>query len=189
MKFVGQLQFARSDQHVWILGPYNPANHKAYKLHNGTLDATKTSQGQKPWKFAATPATDEMIVGLFGERSPLACALLKDSDISKGEARWRIGGYLLAATEGRDRGVKIPTGVRLEQGSWLPSGGSMQYPTIEDDGVVLSVVVRREFAERHGLEIIAEDASSQPAEISPLTRASNEDLLAECRRRGLTMPT
>ena len=62
----------------------------------------------------------------------------------------------------------------------------MQYPcpTPEGDGITLSIVVHRSFAEALGLEIIEEDtgAAAEPASI--LSDIPDAAILAEAIRRG-----
>ena len=175
MKLSSQVTIVRSKDAIHIYGPFNEANHQCYKNRNGRLDPTKELHGEKPWKFAQTAAVHSMVDSLFGsDASPLVRVIVTESDIRKHGRTWTIGGYLLAKSQGRDQGVAIPKGVQLESGQWLPSGGSMKYPEIQAEDVLLSLVVRQDFAERHQLKIVAEEAQptapSQSAETKGLLR-------------------
>jgi hypothetical protein len=75
----------------------------------------------------------------------------------------------------------MPVGVQLEKGQWAKTGGTADEPrVVSDDDVVLTVVMRRDFAERKGLEILA---SEDDPVSNPLENFSDEDLRAELRRR------
>lgn len=69
------------------------------------------------------------------------------------EAALRIGGYVLATRTGRDRYANLHA--TLVAGSIPSSGGSVKNPRVAaSDDAVFELHVCRDFAVRHGLEIV-----------------------------------
>ena len=135
-----------------------------------------------------------MIEKQFGSESPLVRVLVP-ADVGYVYGKQElIGGYVLATRKSRDSVPYSPPDVRVESGSWSPSGGTSWNPVVNRK-IPISLVVRRAFALAHQLEIIAEGAVSESAPrtdqvpIQSLKDISDTDLLAEITRRGLVPQT
>lgn len=176
-----QISITTTKESISIIAPFAETNNKRFRSKGGKFDRPSGA-----WVFPVTPAVTELITTLWGLPSQLVRIRVDNSQIT-GSSEWMIGGYKLACRRHRDRAVEMPAGVRVEEGGWTDSGGSMKHPRpdCEGDFIILSVVVHRSFAEAHGHQIIAEDTDSMSETESRLIEFSNDELLAELTRRGL----
>jgi hypothetical protein len=176
-----QISITTTKESISIMAPFSETNNKCFRSKGGKFDRPAGA-----WVFPVTPAVTDLITTLWGQPSQLVRIRVDESQITGG-SEWMIGGYKLACRRHRDRAVEMPTGVRVEEGGWTDSGGSMKHPKplCEGDSFALSIVVHRSFAEAHGHEIIAEDTDSIPETGSQLLEYTSDELLAELTRRGL----
>lgn len=174
-----QIQISKSNGSISIVAPYSETNNAKFRNRGGKYDR---SSG---WVFADAPASRELISELWGDESPLCVVRIPLGDAKSCGNQEMLGGYVLASRRGRDYRVELADGVTLMEGSFCGSGGSVKNPCVTWDGdVVLHVVVRRSFAERNNLTIV--ESEDQPvADSNPLADYSDDQLLAEIKRRGL----
>ena len=104
-------------------------------------------------------------------------------DVSELDNQWQLDGYVIATRRHRDELVFTPAGVQLAAGNWARSGGSQANPRVTGSDLRITIVVRRSYAERENLTIIAEH--DQPM-ANPMAIYSDSDITDEFRRRGLT---
>lgn len=173
-----QINITQNNKQISINAPYSATNNVIYRSRGG-----KFSKDTSAWVFAKSQAVETMITDLWGKDSALVQVEIsgEDDQIEKTKNEWMLKGYKIASRRGRDCRVETPEGVQLAQGIWERSGGSVKNPRVGSaSGLVLHVVVRRSFAEREGLKIIAEDT-----EFNPLAQFTDEELINEIKRRGL----
>lgn len=172
-----QVKIAETDDAIYIDSPFSASNNEKFRSRGGQFDR-ETGR----WKFPKTEATTAMIEELFGAESELVSALVPKDCIEKIDNQWQTGGYVIANRRDRDTPVKTAQGVQVAKGNWCPSGGSVANPRVTaDDDLEIHVVVRKSYADRENLEIIAHNGSSR----NPLENYSQNDLLEELQRRGL----
>jgi hypothetical protein len=165
---------------IAISSPFSHSNNEIFREKGGRWDAKS-----REWIFERTQATEEMIRELFGEQSQLVNARVPLGHIEERYNQWKIGGYVVANRYKHDSPVEIPLGVQLEKGHWHKTGGTTTEPRVTgDNDMSITVVMRRSFAERAGLVIVAteDDALS-----NPLAGIKLRDLIAELRRRGFNV--
>jgi hypothetical protein len=95
----------------------------------------------------------------------------------------RHGGYLVANWDERNNSIKMPVGVEIASGSWdLVASAENQHPCMAGGDASLNVVVRKDYACHHGLEILEELGFDQYK--NPLEPFSDADLQVELENRG-----
>ena len=145
---------------IRITSPYSSANIDLFRSLAG-----KFSGGV--WSVPSTAESVAKLQDVFGRPSELVRVSVP-VDATKVVARdgqLQIGGYLLANRRGRDYRAEMPEGVAVVSGGFTKSGGSVKNPRVSPEpGTVLSLVCRREFAERMGL-VVAAPAAPVPTEV------------------------
>jgi hypothetical protein len=112
-------------------------------------------------------------------------------EVEVGSADWRgyaqisVGWHVLAARRGRDYGADLYAD--MVAGSLPSSGGSVKNPRVAaSDDARFRLWVPRDFAALLDLQVVTDPACDvPPAGINPLAEFSDEEVLAEVRRRGL----
>jgi hypothetical protein len=171
-----QVNIVETLEKISIGSPRSQSNNAIFKDKGGSWNPD-----DKTWDFDDTEVTRKMISDLFGDDSPLVRARVPKSELSEIGNQWKVGGYVAAHRQRSDGPVATPTGVQLEKGQWAKTGGTPDQPcVVGDDDVVLTVVMRQDFAERMGLEIL--EADNAPV-INRLKNASTKDLVEELERR------
>lgn len=173
-----QITIAETLEKISIRSPRSHSSNAIFKSKGGTWNPE-----DKTWDFDRTEATRQMISDLFGDDSPLVRARVPQSAVNEAGNQWKVGGYVAAHRQRCDGPVAMPPGVQLEKGEWAKTGGTADEPrVVGDKDVVLTVVMRRAFAAREGLEILG---SEEDHVVNPLGNFSNNDLLEELERRGM----
>ena len=160
-----------------LYAPYSPANNKFYKEAGGKWDKDSSA-----WVFPKTEATQKMLAELFGAPSEIVTAKVEYKDIEVFENFWQVGGYVIASRRGRDCPAQVAIGVQTTAGTFKRICGSVKNPAVgySEDGLVFDLVCYRSFAESRKLEIKSVDSN-----FNPLAAFSDEQILAEIKRRGL----
>lgn len=162
---------------IAIGSPFSHSNNEVFREKGGQWNGNS-----RQWIFPRTPATEEMLTELFGEQSQLVNARVPLSHIEERYNQWKIGGYVVANRYKHDTPVETPLGVQLEKGHWHKSGGTTTEPRVTGDkDLSITVVMRRSFAERAGLVIVA---SEDQVLSYPLAEVGTRALIDELRRRG-----
>lgn len=148
-----QTEISVEDGRIVVAGPYSESNNAKYRELGG-----KFTGGN--WVLPDNDNVRVTLAELFGAKSD-DVEVLVPLDRATGTNILQIGGYVLAQRRGRDWRVQMPDGVSLDAGTLPASGGSMKNPRVcASDDTVFRVRVRRSFAEREGLEIAGERATS-----------------------------
>lgn len=173
-----QIQIKRTGGEIEIIAPYSTENNDKFRSRGGKYDR------ERGWYFPETPATEEMILSLWGQESPLCTVAIRPEDCESCGNQLKLGGYVVASRRGRDYRVEMSEGVAIYSGEFERSGGSVKSPRVTWSGdVLLHVVMRQSFAQAHGLQIVSGDAQEP---VNPLAQFSDDQLIAEMQRRGLT---
>lgn len=111
------------------------------------------------------------------------------NDQIEGYAQIRVGWYILASRRGRDYGADVYAD--LVAGTIPPSGGSMKNPAVDQsEDSRFRLWVPRDFAVARNLQIVTDLKAGQPEpteEANPLAVFTDEQLLAELKRRNLPL--
>lgn len=125
---------------LFLTAPYNPAANGSYKDLGARWDA-----GRKAWRFAARDI-DMVRAALhrhFGyDDRPVEVVDVRinaSECFDENNQAWVFGGRRIVHRPGRDEDVRLGEGVLLLEGRFPGSGGSMKYPRIDTDEVVLEV--------------------------------------------------
>ncbi|WP_435107773.1 helix-turn-helix domain-containing protein [Nocardiopsis synnemataformans] len=125
---------------LFLTAPYNPAANGSYKDLGARWDA-----GRKAWRFAARDIElvraavqkhfgyDDRPVEVVDVRINAAECFDEDNQA------WVFGGRRIVHRPGRDEDVRLGKDVLLLEGRFPGSGGSVRYPRIDTDEVVLEV--------------------------------------------------
>lgn len=186
-------------EQVIVNAPYHPNFPTGAKRLGG-----KWNPAEKVWVFDLRDedrvrelcnqiyGSDAHVIGGKGERAPVELVTLRlraKSEVSAHTSAVFAAGRCVARATGRDSGARLGDGVVLLEGQ-ATSGGSMKnWYTVVCEGSVLEIRdVPRAAAEKELAESSEWDGEiveqAQP-EHNPLAGFSDEQLLAEIRRRGL----
>ena len=176
-----QITVVETTEAIAVEVPFSQANNETFRSLGGKFDR---ESGR--WIFPRTETTKKMIAKLFGEESPLSTVEVTRAAITEIDNQWQHGGYVIATRRERDGSVCTPTGVQLAAGNWARSGGSKANPRVTGTDLRIEVVVRRAYAEREKLTIIATQDQQMD---NPMASYTDADLIKECRRRGITAAT
>ena len=172
-----QIKIEETEQSIKLYAPYSLSNNKDYKSRGGKWD-----KDSSVWEFPKTEATQKMFAELFGAPSEIVTAKVEYKDIEVFENFWQIGGYVIASRRGRDYPAQVATGVQTTAGTFKRICGSVKNPAVgySEDGLVFDLVCYRSFAEFKKLEIKSVDST-----FNPLAAFTDDQILAEIKRRGL----
>ena len=171
-----QVKIVVTDDGIAIESPYSHKNNQQFRSRGGHYD-----RDTGRWIFPNTEATMAMIEEMYGSESELAIASLPVGRIDEIDNQWQSGGYVVATRRNNDHPVKMAPGVQVAKGNWEPTGGTEAAPKVTGSAdMEIHIVVRKSYAEREGLKIIAND---EPAR-NTLKDVSIRDLIDELRRRG-----
>jgi hypothetical protein len=138
------------------------------------------------WKFS--PRREPRLRPYFGHpETGIVCADITRAQLTYRGPTYEIGAFVIASRRHFTDAAVLFADVL--QGKIPRRGGSLQYPKImASQDVVFRLEVPRDFAELHRLKISEVVPTPKSELISRLTECTNEELLAEVRRRGLMMP-
>ncbi len=171
-----QVKIAVTPDGIAIESPFSSVNNEKFRSRGGVFDH-KTGR----WIFPDTAATRAMIEELYGNESELVIVALPSTRVDEIGKQWQTGGYVIATRFEQAGAVKTAPGVQLANGAWLPKGGTLTEPKVTaDPNTVIHIVVRKSYADREGLTIIANDPPSR----NILEDVNISDLIDELRRRG-----
>lgn len=169
-----QIHIIETKDGIKILTPFSESNNEVFRARGGKYD-----RSTRHWVFPRTKTTIAMIVELFGGESALVLVRVPNDRIVEFRNQWMLGGYVIAYRHSHDEPVRVPTGVQLEKGEWQPTGGDADNPRVTGSDCVITLVVRRSFAEREQLEIVESEDSN------PLASVETQYLIEELQRRGV----
>lgn len=168
-----------------VRSPYNPEFPRKAKTLGGRWNA-----GHKTWVFSVRDETRvrdlvRETYGTDGESDVPTVTIRRRlvGNRDEGSELWVAGRKALWRT-GRDMPVRMGEDVVLVEGKLTRTGGSRQYPVIGSKGAVIelrNVPASLVELQENVCWIIDGDAES----VGPLAAYSDEDILAEARRRGL----
>lgn len=174
-----QVKIVVTDDGIAIESPYSHKNNQKFRSRGGHYD-----RDTGRWIFPNSEATLAMIDEMYGSESELVTACLPVALIDEIGNQWQSGGYVVATRRNSDFPVKMAPGVQVAKGSWEPTGGTEADPKVTGStDMEIHIVVRKSYAEREGLKILASD---EPAR-NTFEDASIRDLIAELRRRGFNV--
>lgn len=164
--------------YLGIYGPYSESNRSIYKKLGGHYDGT----GGR-WLVPDTAANRAVIEGMFGSPGPSVIAELPDTCLDVDGQRLAHGGYVVATWHTTHKRVNLLPGVELAAGSWdLAASEAKGAPCFSGPGAILNVVLRQDYALRHGLKVVEE--LGEETAVNPLTPYADSDLRAELEARG-----
>ena len=174
-----QVKIAVTPDGIAIESPFSSTNNEKFRSRGGVFD-NKTGR----WIFPDTAATRAMIEELYGNESELVIVALPSTRVDEIGKQWQTGGYVIATRFEQAGAVKTAPGVQLAKGAWLSKGGTQAEPKVTaDPNTVIHIVVRKSYADRESLTIIANDPPSR----NILEDINISDLIAELRRRGFNV--
>jgi hypothetical protein len=164
---------------ISVKSPYSPDNNEAFKALGGEYD-----KSDKRWLLPKDDDSRSELDGLFGSDSCNVIALVTSKDLTSVGKQLKIGGHVVANWDERQKRVSLPkTGVELIAGGWDDAASATrETPCLSGPDAKLHVVVKRDFAKRHGLTVVAE-LPAEPVE-NPLKDIPDSDLISELRNRG-----
>lgn len=161
-----------------IYGPYSEENNKAYKALGGYFD-----KPNRRWLVPDNPAAKAKIIDLFGDSGPSVIVSVTGKQLVSCGAQLQHGGYVAASFDERKNLVWLPDGAELVSGAWdLAASTAAKTPCLTDPDAVIHIVVRRDYAAKHGLTIVEEIPEAPNS--NPFAPYPDADLIAELVRRG-----
>ncbi|WP_374711395.1 hypothetical protein [Symbiobacterium terraclitae] len=186
-----KVRIERQGNTVVLCAPYHPDLPARARQLGGKFDGFT-----KSWTFdgrdeARVRALAREIYGTDGETSETVTVRVNLDQLRDVQSLWLFGREIARRPE-RDREVRLGEGVVVLAGGFPASGGSVKNPRLAaETGTILEV---RGVPANHSdlttyadrIEIVAEDAPAEEAP-NPLAEYSTEALIAELRRRGITV--
>ena len=153
----GQIAVVEKKKYIYVYSPYSPSNIAQFKLFRG-----KWLEAQGCWEFVKSSEVKKMLTELFGEDSPGVKARLFEDRVEKSPNAWQIGGYVIHTRKGPEYPLQHPFSVIVRG-----------FPPQR----IVELIVRKDFADREKLEIIATDDPKFAEE--RLVRLGKEQLAKE----------
>lgn len=178
MKTIIQIEILELLKLLAILGPYSENNNKDYKSLGGYFD-----KPNRRWLVPNDVPAKDKLVELFGDSSPSVIVSVTGQQLVSCGAQLQHGGYVAASFDDRKNQVWLPDGVELVSGAWdLAASTAAKTPCLTTPEAVIHFVARRDYADKHGLQIVEElpDAPNT----NSLARYADGDLITELARRG-----
>jgi hypothetical protein len=173
-----QIQIIEISTGIAIYCPYHLNNNECFRKSHGKYDKI----GNR-WILPANSDTKAEIVKLFGSPSPNVIVRVAKNDLIVHENQLVHGGYLVANWDERNNSIKMPVGVEIATGSWdIVASAENKHPCMVGGDASLKVVVRKDYAGTHGLEVVEELGFDQLEK--PLQPFSDADLQVELENRG-----
>jgi len=171
---------------VTLNGSYHPNLPTAAKRLGGRWDGAR-----KTWTFDARDEerVRKMARRIYGTDGSAPVQLITvrhriTTSDAMNDTVW-LGGRQIATRRGRDLDVQLGEGVIIIEGRFPEGGGSVKYPALKGDGVVLEIrdlpasLVRPE----EGTDTWLVETVPAPEAPNPLADYIDDQLLAELRRR------
>ncbi len=179
MKKTPQITITVVPSRIAISSPYNPKNNEFFKALHGHFE----KEGRR-WILPNTAECKSKIAELFGMESPNVVARVTEPDCTICDKQLVIGGYVVASWDDRNNTIRIPTGVEIDTGAWdVVASKTMKHPCLTVDST-LKIVVRKAFAETHGLDIEEELVDMEVEVPNPLRTCADSELWKELEKRG-----
>lgn len=179
MKKTIQIQILEILKNISIHSPYSRKTNEDYKSLGGHFD----KPGRR-WLVPDNAESRSKLDELFGTVSPSVIANVTQKDLVACGSQLHHGGYLVATWNDERKCVQLAEGVDFVSGSWdLAASASSKMPCLSGPDAELNIVVRRDYAEKHGLSII-EELIDEPV-ANPLARYADFDLKAELEGGGI----
>jgi hypothetical protein len=169
---------------IAISSPYNPKNNEVFKELHGHFDSAN-----RRWILPNTAECKAKIAEMFGKESPNVVAKVTDQELSISDNQLVLGGHVVARLHERYNTIRMSEGVEIVTGAWdVVASMEQKHPRLTV-GTTLKIVVRKDFAATHGLEIEEEldDIEEESDEVEapdPLRPFADSDLTEELERRG-----
>lgn len=178
MQNTSQIQIFAIPGGIAIYSPFNLKNNEFFRKLHGQYD-----KFGRRWILPENPETESEIATLFGKPSSNVVARVPKNELIIRDNQLVHGGYLAASWDERNNSIKMPVGVEIATGSWdLVASAENQHPCIAGGDGSLKVVVRKDYAENHGLQVMEELGFDQFS--NPLEPFSDADLQVELENRG-----
>ena len=178
MKKTIQIEILNLGSFLAIYSPNSLQNNEHYKLLGGHFDSLN-----QRWLVPNGATAQFKIAELFGQASPSVIACVTPKDLVACGCQLQTGGYVTANWDERNNSVWLHEGVEVLKGAWdLAASTTSKVPSLSSADDVLTVVLRRDFAEKHGLESVEELPEEDVT--SPLSRYADNDLQSELENRG-----
>jgi hypothetical protein len=161
MQITTQITTTYTIDRIEIRGPYSEENNKRFRSIGGKFSR------DLGWQLPQSPASEDLISELFGKESEtVVIEVPMNAGFPTYKQTLQMEGYVLASRRGRDTSVSLAPGVKVFSGSFTSRGGSAKSPAVTwNEGTILHVAVRREFAESHEFAIVPDD-HPKPVEAS-----------------------
>lgn len=164
---------------ISVKSPYSPDNNGVFKALGGKYD-----RNNNRWLLPKDDDSRDKLKELFGAQNCNVIALVTSKDLASVGKQLKLGGHVVANWDERQSRVSLAkTGVELLAGGWDDAASAArQTPCLSGPDPVLHVVVKRDFAERHGLPVVKELPDEDDA--NPWAVIPDSDLIAELQNRG-----
>ena len=169
---------------IAISSPYNPKNNEVFKELHGHFDSAN-----RHWILPNTAECKAKLAEMFGKESLNVVANVTNQELSICDNQLVLGGHVVARFHERYNTIKMLEGVEIATGAWDVVASTEQKHPCLIVGSTLKIVVRKDFAEAHGLEIeevlddIEEELGDEEVR-NPLRLYTNSELAEELERRG-----
>ena len=178
MKHTIQILIAPIVAGISVKGPYHPLANESYKKAGGKYDKI----GRR-WILPDTVQSWDLIDELFGHSSMLVLAEVNGKLLATTGNQLVIDGYVVATWSTYKSCIILAEGVYLVEGSWDDAASAAaQAPCLTAGDAKYHLVVRSDFAMRHGLQIVEE--LGEQILTNRLSVFSDAELIAELRNRG-----
>ena len=179
MKIKPQIHIMNVLLDISVKSPYSPDNNEKFKHLGGEYD-----KPSRRWLLPKDDDSRDKLNELFGSESCNVIARVTPKDLATVDNQLKLGGHVVANWDQRQKRVSLAkAGVELQSGGWDDAASAAhQTPCFSGPNAVLHIVVKRDFATKHGLTVVEE----LPYEHldNPLAVYSDADLQAELRNRG-----
>jgi len=133
---------------IAIASPFHPKNNDEFRRLHGHFE----KEGHC-WILPPTVESKLKIAELVGKKSPNVVAKVPKHDLSVCDSHLVLGGHVAASWDERKKTIRIPAGVEIASGAWdTIASEEKKYPCLTVEST-LKMVVRKDFAETHGLDI------------------------------------
>jgi hypothetical protein len=178
MNVTPQFKIIEVPSGIAIHSPFHPKNNGDFRDLHGHFE-----RESRRWLLPPNALSESKIAELFGKESPNVVAQVTPNDLTVVENHLVIGGYAIAHFDARSNCVRMPDGVEIASGEWdVAASIENKYPWMVGSSITLKVVVRKDFAETHGLKI--EEELGYQVFKNPLQPFADSDLKEEIEKRG-----
>ena len=172
-----QIKIIHVPSGIAITSPFNPKNNEVFKALHGHFE----KEGRR-WILPNTAECRAKLAEMFGKESPNVVAKVTERDLIVYDSHLLLGGHVVASWDDRNNTIRMPAGVEIATGAWdVAASNEQKQPCLTVDST-LKIVVRKAFAETHGLDI--EEQLDDEELPNPLQPFADTDLRVELENRG-----